>query len=450
MPRSVTVAIPTLDAGAAFAGRCDALAAQRLERRAAGVRLGLVGRNGRARAGRGGARVIEIEPRGVLARRHAQPADDRGAGRARRVPDPGCGARRRPVAEPPARRRSRSTPTSALAFGPYRPAPGREPDRRARADDWFSRLSPSGGPRIDRLTPAETAAPAASAVRPAQLLHRRQRLRRARGLGARAVPADRLRRGPRAGDRHAAGGVREGVSCRDAAVIHSHEYSAGRLAAPQLRRGPRDQRGVWLARPPADPATMLRNLRGNVGADWRAAPRRRRCRARRGRCLTSSTVHHGGADRRRGARRPGRPPARGASPSDCRWSGDVTEARPPDTGSATGLRRYRCARLPSRPMPASTVGGDRVARGRVRVGLEDVPRARGAPPHAQGARAASAPEGRAPVVPSAQATSRSTSSRGSSSASRAQRQRQEHAAEVHRRHLPDRRRHLGARAACRR
>jgi hypothetical protein len=48
----------------------------------------------------------------------------------------------------------------------------------------------------------------------ARLLHRRQRLPGARGLGAGAVSRGSLRRGSRAGDRHAAGRLRQGVRSR--------------------------------------------------------------------------------------------------------------------------------------------------------------------------------------------------------------------------------------------
>jgi hypothetical protein len=73
-------------------------------------------------------------------------------------------------------------------------------------------------------------------------------------------------------------------------VTHSHEYSP----AGWLRRSFDEARAInevygWAA--PADPATMLRHLRGNVGSDWRAA---RAGGASGGPALlTRSTVHHG-------------------------------------------------------------------------------------------------------------------------------------------------------------
>ncbi len=57
---------------------------------------------------------------------------------------------------------------------------------------WFDSLAPDGAPRVDRLSEEERRElPAARADRRARLLHRRQRLRGARGVGAGAVSRGR-------------------------------------------------------------------------------------------------------------------------------------------------------------------------------------------------------------------------------------------------------------------
>ena len=87
----------------------------------------------------------------------------------------------------------------------------------------------------------------AGADRQAWLLHRRERMSGARGLGAGAVSRGRLRGGSRAGDRHAARWLRQGVRSRGggAALPRVHDRSG---AAPLLRRVAGPARGLRLAR----------------------------------------------------------------------------------------------------------------------------------------------------------------------------------------------------------
>jgi len=77
----------------------------------------------------------------------------------------------------------------------------------------------------------------------------------------------------------------------EAAVIHSHDYSLGGW----LRRSfdeARAVREIYDWDEPGSVRVMVRNLRGNVGADWRwAHPRPRGVAGLK--LLGSSTLHHG-------------------------------------------------------------------------------------------------------------------------------------------------------------
>ena len=179
-------------------------------------------------------------------------------------------------------------PDVGLAYGPYRPRPDASRSVTRELDAWFERLSPSGEPRVDRLTAAETGADGRELFGP------RSFFTDANGCVARAAwervpfrPIAYAEDHALAVDMLRAGYAK--VYMPHAAVVHSHEYSS----VGWLRRSFDEARAIhevygWAA--PADPATMLRHLRGSVGADWRAA----RADGSPGGpvLLTRSTIHH--------------------------------------------------------------------------------------------------------------------------------------------------------------
>jgi glycosyltransferase involved in cell wall biosynthesis len=123
-----------------------------------------------------------------------------------------------------------------LAFGPYRPVPGASPMVRRELETWFASF---GGPRVDRLAPAERDLPAL------ELLGRRAFFTDANGAVARAawerVP---FREVPYAEDHQLAlDMLRAGYAkayVPAAAVEHSHDYTPGEL----LRRCFDEWRGL--------------------------------------------------------------------------------------------------------------------------------------------------------------------------------------------------------------
>jgi GT2 family glycosyltransferase len=113
----------------------------------------------------------------------------------------------------------------ALVFGPYRPREGASPMVARELHAWFAGFAPDGCPRLDRLEPAERAIPARA------LLGRRGFFTDANGCVARAAwESVGFRPVPYAEDHVLAHDMlRAGyakVYVPDAAVIHSHEYSA--------------------------------------------------------------------------------------------------------------------------------------------------------------------------------------------------------------------------------
>ena len=149
-----------------------------LQRRLAGVRA-------RAR------RAADRDPaRRLQPRRYAQPADERGTRGACRAAHPGCRARRRALAGAACSKDSRSRRMWASSTGPTaaRPRP-----RRPCGSNWsagFARSPPTGSPRWI-VSPARArrrirrgGAVRRRADRRARLLHRRERMRLARGLAA--------------------------------------------------------------------------------------------------------------------------------------------------------------------------------------------------------------------------------------------------------------------------
>ena len=287
MPPSVTVAIPTLNAGSGFTRTLDALAAQRLEHELlvcdSGSSDGTV-----ALARSRGARVIEIARTAFShgATRNLLMSEAQGAHVAFLTQDavPAGGDWLQALTAGFA-----LDPDVALAFGPYRPRPDASPIVARELRDWFERLSPAGEPRVDRLQPSELA------LAPRQLFGPRSYFTDANGCVARAAWERVPFRQIAYAEDHALAidMLRAGYAkayMPQAAVIHSHEYSL----VGWLRRSFDEARAideVYGYRAPADPATMLRNLRGNVGADWRAA------RAADSRAaldtLALSTLHHG-------------------------------------------------------------------------------------------------------------------------------------------------------------
>jgi rhamnosyltransferase len=170
-----------------------------------------------------------------------------------------------------------------LVYGPYRPRPGASPMVARELTEWFASLSPGGEPRIDRVDPARSPGGRLS------LLGAPGFFTDANGCVARAawerVPFADV---PYAEDqRLAVDMLRAGIAkvyVPEAAVVHSHEYSA----LDWMRRSFDEARGladVYGWREPLDPRRALLTLYGNVGADWRWAGRAPVVLAR-------STVHH--------------------------------------------------------------------------------------------------------------------------------------------------------------
>ena len=176
-----------------------------------------------------------------------------------------------------------------LAFGPYRPRPGASPSVARELTTWFASFS-DGAPRIDVLSPAQRGAP------PRSFLGHLGYFTDANGCVARsawervpfrdvAYAEDHLL----AQDMLRAGFAK--VYVPEAAVIHSHEYSLGGWVRRSFDEA-RAVREIYDWDEPASPRVMVRNLRGNVGADWRwVRPRPRGVAGLT--LLASSTLYHG-------------------------------------------------------------------------------------------------------------------------------------------------------------
>jgi rhamnosyltransferase len=153
-------------------------------------------------------------------------------------------------------------PETALVYGPYRPRASASLAVRLELERWFASLSPAGAPRVDCLTADERVAPAVSLVGPqgfftdanACILREawtRVRFRDVAYAEDRALALDMLRAGYAK------------VYIPDAAVIHSHDYSA----AQELRRCFDEWRGlleVYGWREPATPLRLAQRLRGEL------------------------------------------------------------------------------------------------------------------------------------------------------------------------------------------
>jgi GT2 family glycosyltransferase len=285
---SVTVAIPVRDGGALFARTLAALARQTVAHELLVCDSGSTD-GSLALARVHGARTIEISPRefghggtrnlllGEAASEHvalltqdSEPAEERWLERLlagfQLADDVG------------------------IVYGPYIPRPYASPAVRWELERWFSSLSPDGRARVERLRAEERAL---SAV---ELIGARGFFTDANACVARAAWAQTpFREVPYAEDRvMAIDMLRAGYAkafVPDAAVLHSHDYSAGE----QLRRCFDEWRGlreVYGWREPASPVHLTRQLRGALGQARRETLREGMSPARRRATLAAVARHH--------------------------------------------------------------------------------------------------------------------------------------------------------------
>jgi rhamnosyltransferase len=178
-----------------------------------------------------------------------------------------------------------------IVYGPYRPRPDAAVAVRVELERWFHSLAPDGEPVVERLAAAERAALPAVA-----LLGRRGFFTDANACVARAawerVP---FRAVPYAEDRVLAlDMLRAGYAkafLPAAAVWHSHDYTASQ----QLRRCFDEWRGlreVYGWREPADPRSLLGQLRGALVTAWRDPALAALPPARRLATLMAVSRHH--------------------------------------------------------------------------------------------------------------------------------------------------------------
>lgn len=155
----------------------------------------------------------------------------------------------------------------AMTFGPYRPRSTTSPMVAHELTRWFESFSPDGSPIVDRLSADERQIPSRA------LLGRRGYFTDANGCVSRAawerVP---FRDVPYAEDHVLAHDMlRAGFAkafVPAAAVVHSHDY---RLI-DRVRRSFDEARAleeIYDWRQPMSPRVLARNLWGNVGADRR-------------------------------------------------------------------------------------------------------------------------------------------------------------------------------------
>lgn len=267
----MTVAIPARDGGELLAGTLRALARQTVAHELLVCDSG--SRDGSAALAREhGARVIEIEPRefGHGATRNLLMREASGSHLALLTQD----------AEPADEHWLESllggfqlAPDVGLVYGPYRPRAEASVAVRLELERWFASLAPDGEPTVERLAPAERKASPEREQAPtpvAGLVGRRGFFTDANACIARPawerVPfravgyaEDRVL----AIDMLRAGYAKAFVPA--AAVWHSHDYTA----LEQVRRCFDEWRGlreVYGWREPADPRSLARGLRGELGA----------------------------------------------------------------------------------------------------------------------------------------------------------------------------------------
>lgn len=176
-----------------------------------------------------------------------------------------------------------------LVFGPYRPRPDASLSVARELTSWFASFS-ADGPRIDALEPATREAP------PRRFLGHLGFFTDANGCVARAAWCEVPFREIAYAEDHllAQDMLRAGyakVYVPDAAVVHSHEYSPSQW----LRRSFDEARAVrevygWVP----EGRAVLRNFRGGVTGDWRWA-RERGDAVGGGRVsvVAASLLHHG-------------------------------------------------------------------------------------------------------------------------------------------------------------
>jgi GT2 family glycosyltransferase len=178
----------------------------------------------------------------------------------------------------------------AIVYGPYRARAQAPAAVRIELDAWFRSLSPDGAAQVERLAPGER-----ESLVNVELIGRRGFFTDANACIARSawqrIP---FREVPYAEDRVLAiDMLRAGYAkafVPQAAVVHSHAYSAGR----QLRRSFDEWRGlreVYGWREPASPGYLLRRLRGALGQARTALAAERIPRAERTRALVGVTRH---------------------------------------------------------------------------------------------------------------------------------------------------------------
>jgi rhamnosyltransferase len=269
VPGSVTVAIPTLDAGLAFAEVLSAIREQRVAQDLELIVCDSGSSDGTVALARAhGAEVIEIPrarfshggTRNLLMDRSAGdhvafltqdaiPAHD---GWLERLLDAFI-----------------HSPDAGLAFGPYAPRSDASVSVARELEGWFMSFAPPGQPRVDRLDTSERDMPSS------RFLGHLGFFTDANGCVARsawervpfreiAYAEDHLL----AQDMLRAGYAK--VYVPDAAVIHSHEYTPWEW----LRRSFDESRAVaevYGVSPGGRIVDATRNLRGNVGADTRWA-----------------------------------------------------------------------------------------------------------------------------------------------------------------------------------
>ena len=295
MPVPVSVAIPVLNGGVLLEQVLAAVAGQRYDGPIEILVCDSGSTDGSAQRARAlGAEVITIAPgafghgrtRNLLMERSAGahvalltqdavPADDRWL--ARLVEGFSC------------------APDVGLVFGPYRARSDASPMVTRELETWFASLADGQRPRVDVLDGAERDLPAR------ELLGRRGYFTDANGCLRRAAWEQVPFRDVGYAEDHllAQDMLRAGfakVFVPQAAVEHSHDYSP----LEWLRRSfdeSRAMREIYGFSPAGDPRGLLRNLRGNVGADlrWVVDERNggRRQVAALARLLGASVLHHG-------------------------------------------------------------------------------------------------------------------------------------------------------------
>lgn len=162
-----------------------------------------------------------------------------------------------------------ATPDAGLVFGPYRPRPEASLMVTRELTQWFASLSPGGSPRVDRLGPEERELPVRA------LLGARGYFTDANGCVSRAAWEEvRFRPVAYAEDHVLAHDMLRAGFAKvfepDAAVIHSHDYSA----LEWLRRSFDEARAIDLIYGFAEQRDLRRALLGVwglVGADLRFA-----------------------------------------------------------------------------------------------------------------------------------------------------------------------------------